>query len=421
MNKKNIGLWAFYDFANSITIGVFYLYFSQWLVIDNHVSDIWYNLIFVGGTILLVVTAPVLGLIADRRGAKKSFLVATTLLQFMFLLITAVLIVAFPAHKTVILAAGLAFTIGNYFYQFTFTFYNAMLDDIAPQRLHGLVSGIGQFANFTGYILGLSLTLPLATGAIYLFGNHGRSQVFLPSVILFFLLVLPVLLFLKENTTPHKIEVNLKQEYKNYISSFLELVRLPGVGMYLLAYFFFNDAMLTVVNNFPIFLDQVFGVSDKVKSLIAVAIFGMAAVGALIGGWAGDKIGLKKALVGILVSWAFIFPIMGLLKSFPLFAAFCVLVGILYGATWTVTRAIMAYLSPADKMSHAFSYYSLFERFSTFAGPISWGLITTLLVHSGAVRYRIAIASMSVFILVGLVIVMKIPISRKQPIDSPVF
>lgn len=406
-------MWALYDFANSITIGVFALYFSQWLVIDNRVADIWFNLIFVGATILLLLTAPVTGLIADKKGVKRPFLIVTTLLQFVFLFVAAILAVAFPAHRFIILLAALAYLLGNYFYQFTFTFYNAMLPDIAPLKLQGLVSGIGQFANFTGYIFGLAVTLPLVTGTIYLFGNHGRAQVFLPSVILFFVFVMPALLFLKESTQAQRAVINIKREYKNYIHAFLELIKLPGVGRYLLAFFFFNDAMLTVVNNFPIFLEQVFKVSDKIKSFIAVAIFATAAVGGLAGGWVGDKLGLKKSLLLILGAWIVVFPILGLLKNFAVFVGFCIIIGILYGATWAITRAIMVHLSPADQMNHAFSYYNLFERFSTFVGPITWGLITTLLVNSGAVRYRIAMGSMAVFILVGLVIVKKIPLNNR--------
>jgi len=410
--KKQIALWSLYDFANSLTIGVFTLYFSQWLVIDNNVADIWYNLIYVGATILLIFTAPVTGLIADKTGRKRFFLVITTLLQLVFLLATSILVVAFPAHRVTIMAASLVFMVANYFYQFTFTFYDSMLPDIAPPRLQGLVSGIGQFGNFTGYIAGLVITLPLATGAIYWFGNPGRAQVFLPSVIIFALLMLPVLLFLKVNIQPKQIAINLKQEYKTYFSSFLQFIKLPGMGRYLLAFFFFNDALLTVVNNFPIFIEQVFKVSDKIKSFIAVGVFATSAVGGLVGGWAADKIGLKKSLLIILSLWIIIFPLLGILKSFALFTALCVVLGILYGATWAVTRAIMVNLSPADQMNHAFSHYNLFARFSTFVGPVAWGLITTLLIHSGPVRYRVAIGSMAVFILIGLIIVRKVPINK---------
>jgi len=410
--KKQIALWSLYDFANSIAIGVFTLYFSQWLVVDQGVADIWFNLIFVGSTVLLLCTAPIVGVIADKKGQKKPFLTVTTLLQLVCLLATSLLIVAFPAHKSIVLSASLLFLLSNYLYQFTFTFYNAMLSDIAPVHLQGLVSGIGQFANFTGYMGGLALTLPLAIGTIYWFGNPGRAQVFLPSVILFFIFVLPVLLFLKDTGLRKEVTINLREEYKTYVSAFKQFIKTPGVARYLIAFFFFNDAVLTTVNNFPIFLEQVFHVSDKTKSLVGLAIFGMAALGGLVGGWLSDKVGLKKSLMFMLLCWAIIFPLLGTLRGFVVFGGLCIFVGLLYGATFAVTRATMLRLAPPEQYNHAFSYYNLFERFSTFLGPVAWGLIATLLVNSGSVRYRFAIGSMGIFILIGLFIVRKLSIPK---------
>src|SRR5947209_4359147 len=63
MNKKNIFYWALYGFAKDIVIVAFALYFSQWLVVQNGVSDIWYNLIFVGASILLICSAPVFAIV----------------------------------------------------------------------------------------------------------------------------------------------------------------------------------------------------------------------------------------------------------------------------------------------------------------------------------------------------------------------
>ncbi len=60
MNRKNDFLWTLYDFANSIVTIVFFLYFSQWLVVDKGVSGFWYNMIFTVGSVLLLFTAPIL-------------------------------------------------------------------------------------------------------------------------------------------------------------------------------------------------------------------------------------------------------------------------------------------------------------------------------------------------------------------------
>jgi hypothetical protein len=88
---------------------------------------------------------------------------------------------------------------------------------IAPPEKWGKVSGIGEAGNLLGEVFGLLITLPLASGAVYLFGEAGRAQTFLPATVLFFILALPMLLFFKlpkQELSNYKI--NFKEEYKNF-------------------------------------------------------------------------------------------------------------------------------------------------------------------------------------------------------------
>src|SRR3989338_8584659 len=84
MNKKNIFFWTLYDFANSIFVIVFFLYFSQWLVIDKGVSDFWFNMIFTIVSIMFLFTAPILGSMADKNGKQQDYLNWITVLCFLF-------------------------------------------------------------------------------------------------------------------------------------------------------------------------------------------------------------------------------------------------------------------------------------------------------------------------------------------------
>jgi MFS transporter, UMF1 family len=309
MNKKKIFLWTLYDFANSIAIVTFFLYFSQWLVVDHGVSDFWFNMLFVGGTILLIITAPVAGAIADKLKVRMPFLIWISVLFFISLLVTSFAAVLSDS-KTAIFIAAMGYMFANYFYQFSFNFYNPLLDDLAPPEKQGKISGLGQAANWIGQVGGLFITLPFAAGTIYLFGQHGRPQTFLPATVLFFILALPMLIFFKEPKRSREPQpISIRQEYKEFIRNFVTLCKVPGVGWYLLGYFFFNDAMLTVLNNIPIYLEQVFHISDNTKSLFAAAVLVTAAIGAYLGGVIADKIGLKKSLLFILIAWAVIFPL----------------------------------------------------------------------------------------------------------------
>ncbi|MBI4039230.1 MFS transporter [Candidatus Daviesbacteria bacterium] len=405
MNKKNVFLWSLYDFANSIVSVVFALYFSQWLVIDNKLPDIWYNLIFVGTTVLLLLTAPIAGSIADKIGLKMPFLTALTLGQFIALLLIGLLTNFISINLGILILIIILYMFANYFYQFQFVFYDALLYDIAPLKVRGFVSGLGQTANLLGQIAGLLITLPLISGAVFLIGNPGRAQTFLPATLIFFLLALPMLLFFKELTKPKKISINLLFEYRNSIKNFLALCRVPGVGRYLLGFFFFSDAILTAGINLPIYLEQVFHISDRIKAVLVVSFFLTAAIGAAVSGKIADKIGLKRSLLIILVCWVFAFPALSILTNFLHFAVLIQFFGFLYGGTIMATRAVMSYLAPPDKLTQTFGYFTLFERFSSFIGPVTWGLITLLLVNTGSLRYQIALASMTLFVLIGFILV----------------
>ena len=412
MNRQNVVLWTLYDFANSIVTIVFFLYFSQWLVVEKGVADIWYNMIFTIGSVLLLLTAPVLGNIADRTGRQQVYLNRITLCAFGCFFAASLVALFFSRH---VFIAALFFLLANYFYQFSFVFYNALLHHIAPPEKWGMISGIGQAGNWFGQIVGLFITLPLATGALYLFGEVGRAQTFLPATLLFFLLALPMLLWFKMPTSKAAGgPVSWRQEYGKQWRQFKMLVRTPNMGLFLLSYFFFNDAIITASNNFPILLQNVFAVSDSTKSMLLVSVLFTSVIGALCSGWVSDRIGLKKALMIVLGSWIIIFPSLAITTNFSVFIALCTLVGFLFGSIWTITRAAMTALCPKEQLNFGFSFYTLAERVSTLVGPLTWGLITSLLIHLGPTRYRLAVSAMTVFVIIGFFLLYKIELT-----DSP--
>src|SRR3989344_4665770 len=77
--RKNIFLWVSYDFANSIISIVFFLYFSQWIVIDRGIADIWFNLTFTTSALLLLLTVPTTGNLLDKYWKRITGLRYTTL------------------------------------------------------------------------------------------------------------------------------------------------------------------------------------------------------------------------------------------------------------------------------------------------------------------------------------------------------
>lgn len=79
------------------------------------------------------------------------------------------------------------------------------------------------------------------------------------------------------------------------------------------------------------------------------------------------------------------------------------LFGLWYGATWSVSRSLMGCIAPQGRHNLTFAYFGLAERASSLLGPLVWGGIVTGLVSLGSMRYRIAVITITAFIILGLI------------------
>src|SRR3989344_1079188 len=176
--RKNIFLWVSYDFANSIVAIVFFLYFSQWIVIDQGIADIWFNLTFTMSALLLLLTVPTTGALLDKYWRRISGLRYATISTVALLGLCAIF-----ALNNKNIPALVTFTLGFYSYLLSFTFYTPLINDISLPSERGRTSGYGIAANYLGQIAGLILVLPFATGKLNLFGGSLRAETLLPAVI----------------------------------------------------------------------------------------------------------------------------------------------------------------------------------------------------------------------------------------------
>ncbi|HOW55697.1 MAG TPA: MFS transporter [Syntrophorhabdaceae bacterium] len=409
MNKKNVFYWVLYDFANSVSFVAFYLYFSQWLVVERGLSDFRFNMIFVGSSALLTLTAPVLGSMADRRGLRLTYLKRVTVMTYICYL--AASIVPFIV-KTTLWPAVLCFLMVNYFYLLSLVFYTPLLSDISPPQRRGYVSGLGQFGNWIGQVAGLIICLPLVKGMVLLPGPPGRVQAFLPATLAYIALSLPMILLFRapeRHLTVKAARTTGLQEMQEFAENCRGLLKVPGIVLFLLSYFLFADALLTISINFPIFLQQVWSLPDSIKSSILLMILVCSALGSVLSGWASDRLGLKPTLVFLLLGFCVLLPVIAMQRNFVSFNIAVAVLSVFFGSVFAVTRALLTRLCPNEKLNFASSFYVLFERFATFIGPMAWGAIVSGMADSGPVRYRWAFGAMAVFVMISVALALKIP------------
>jgi UMF1 family MFS transporter len=396
MDKKKLFYWCLYDFANSIIFVNFLLYFSQWMIVDGGLSDFWYNAIFAITSIILFLSAPTLAAFTDKHGGRKYLLNFATIGTFLGYGLATVFAYLGTQHIFIIAAC---FLIGQYFYQLSFVFYNTLIEDVADTEHRARASGIGQFSNNLGQVIGLVIAIPLSIT---------RLQPLFPSLFIFILLALPMMIFFKDSRPKEKkinteILINGEKEYfRKMIVFFSVSIAVPM----LISFFFFNDALVTVSNNYPIFMERVFAISDTTKNILLMAILLMSAIGGLFSGRIADKIGELKTLKYILVAWIVLLPLIALSEGLILLAIFSILIGLLIGSMWTVTRAYLSKLLKKEELGYGFSFYTLAERFATLLGPLTWGGIIAWLGIQPT-SYRIAMASMALFVVIGLIVLIK--------------
>lgn len=342
--------------------------------------------------LLLLLTVPVTGMMLDKYWRRISGLRASTVLNFIIYSLTAYFALIGMAVTSLVF-----FIVGLYFYLLSFTFFTPLLNDLSTVENRGRVSGLGVLANYLGQIVGILITLPFSIGAISLFGGNLRAETLLPATILFFLCALPVLIWFKEDEKADS-DFSIGMEFKKSFREMLGILSYKPVGLFLLTYFLFNDAVLTAVNNFSVFLEQVWQITDTEKSMILLGILITSAIGGYVGGIIADAIGHAKMQMTILIGWIVILPAIALTTNYVGFLIAVVLMGFWLGSSWSTARTFIGDISLEGKHNSTFAYFGLTERVSALLGPVVWGGIATGLYSVGSDRYRIAALTMVVFV-----------------------
>jgi MFS-type transporter involved in bile tolerance (Atg22 family) len=104
------------------------------------------------------------------------------------------------------------------------------------------------------------------------------------------------------------------------------------------------------------------------------------------------------------------------------------LVGILLGGLWTTSRPLLAELVPREDLGRFFGLFALSGRAAAIVGPLVWtGIVflaqpgksfnswvgSVFAESPSAIPYKLAVLSLAVMIMVGLIIFRKVPHTRR--------
>ena len=415
--------WYLYDFGNSayaavVLLAVYAAYFKEDVVGGAEGSRLWG--ISVGIAMLVVaVTSPVLGTIADFSASKKRFLFFFTGMSCLF---TAAL---FSIQKGSILTGMLFFILAEIGYRSAQVFYNALLPEIAGADEIGRVSGAGWAIGSGGGIICLLIILPLI---VLIGGNLIVRLSLLITAVFFALSATPIFFRLRERAEPQCLppgESYLTAAFKRLRDTLRRVRRFREFVKFVVAFLVYNDGILMALDFSAIMGAVLFGMEPQELIVFMIIVQVASVAGAYVFGWLADRLEAKSSLVVSLVLMIVAAVWMFFNRSLIGFY----FIGLLAGFAWTgvqsVSRAMVGMFSPAGQSAESYGLFAVAGRTSSFIGPTIYGWVAAeaalwYMAQGQAARLaeqsgqRVAILSIVVFLVVGLVLLLLVRESKAR-------
>ena len=429
--KKDVVGWSLYDFANTIySMNIVSLYLKRYIIEDLGYQDSWFDIPFSISMAIAAITLPALGALSDQSTKKKLFL-------FLFTLTCCIAVgLMSVVPSSLILILIFLFIIANFAYEAGQPFYNILLYSVAEGKQARYISGIGVAFGYVGSVLGMVLVLPFVSGEMFgwnitFLDGWGKTGSFIPTAVLFMLFALPLFLWVKEKPfVKIKKKKGIKAAYKDVWDGIRQTKKYPGVLRYLIADYFFEDAVATVILNIGLYCSIVLTLSDsEITTFLIIstvsAVFGSFIIGKIAQAWS-----LKKMMTLIVYGWVVSLFLFIMTDTMTVVWIIGSLVGILLGGLWTASRPLLAELVPREELGRFFGLFSLSGRAAAVIGPLVWTIVVYLfnperslgkfainllnieIVNYEKLPYKMGVVSLVMMMIIGLVIFRKVPHTR---------
>jgi len=399
--RRTIVAWVLYDFANSafaaIVLATIYPAYYANLVVGNAEGrgDFWWGLAVSTSMVLVALTSPLLGGIADHAGVRKRFLVWFSLAS---VAATALLATVGPGDVVggFVLAVG-----GMVTFEAAFVYYNSYLPRIAPPEALGRVSASGFAVGYAGSLVAFVAAYPFAAVKAY-------WGCFLVAAAQFALFAIPAFVVLPSDTRRAvPLGTALARGARETLTTLREIVRdRDRVEMrhFLTAYLVYEDGVNTVVAFAGVFAAKTLGFSFEE----IIGLFMLVQISALLGSaaWAKatDRLGPRLVVRVTLVQWTLVTVLAYFVYAKWHFWVVAVLAGTGLGAVQAASRTFMATLIPPGREAEFFGFYSLVGKTGAVMGPLVFGGVSWLLPGN----QRAAIVAVGLFFLVGLALLSRV-------------
>ena len=402
VRRREIFGWCCYDFANSafitVVITVVYgPYFTGVVAAGWAGANTLWSAILAASQVVVMVSGPALGVLADVTASKKRFL-----LSMMWVCSAATAALWLTGPGTVALAAGLiivayaAFSWGE-------NFCASFLSELSTPENCGRVSGYGW--SF-GYLGGLgALVLAMLVLAV---DPDGVRWVFVGTALFMVAATLPVLLLLRERKQP---EPHVARWWKLGWESVLRAARdLPqhrDLLRFFWAFLLYMSGLGAVVAFAAIYSAKVLGFTTGKNLVLFASLQISSALGALAFGWWQDRAGSVNMLTLALLLWCLVAVGACFCQTKEMFFLVGNLAGLAIGSCQAGSRAVVSLLSPRERAAEFFGFWGVFGKLAAVVGPLFMGVLADVF------DLRVAVLSTLVFFVGGLLVLRTVRITAR--------
>ena len=412
--RKEIFAWTLYDFANTafsvIVVTVVYaVYFKKHIVsdkiitifgVDRNPGDLYWGIAGAISMLLVAISAPIIGAIADYGNRKKEFLFGYSLTCI------AATMVLYYLEPGMIWQGMVLFIIGNIGFEGAIVFYNGFLPQIAQPDNIGKISGYGFAFGYVGSLISLLIALPYANMAFHANDLSLMRPTFVWAGLFFFIFSIPFYYVVQEktNSSVQKIIDNyLSEGFRRVKQTFKRIGEFPEIVKFLIAYFVYIDGVNTVIYFSGIYASDTLGFSLTDVIQFFAIVQASAISGSYVFGFLTDKLGAKKTIMLTLSLWIIVAIGAFLATGKASFYIVGLIAGIAMGSSQSASRAMLGNLVPEGMEAEFFGFYALTGKFSSILGPVLFGVTSTI-----AGSQRIAILSILFFFIAGLFLINRV-------------
>ncbi len=356
---------------------------------------------------LVLLTAPWLGALADTTATRKRFLAA-----FCATGSIASALMFFIGPGDVDLAV-LLFVIANISFVSSNVFYDSFLPHIAAPQEQDRVSGIGYSYGYAGGGL-------LFLAQLLLIGFHDALGIADPALAVrislssvgFWWGGFALITFAKLEEPAARTQAHLRgnkaaEGLRRVLSTVQKIRRLPNLLLFLVSFMIYNDGIQTVIAMAALYGSEELGFNTMTLMGCLLMVQAVGAAGSRIFASLAGRIGNKESILLSLAVWSLVTCYAFFMTTPAEFWIMGALVGLVLGGSQALSRSLFSSIIPPAASAEFFGFFSVFEKFSAIWGPIAFAMINQFSGNS-----RMSILSLAAFFITGGLLLLFVDVDR---------